>query len=62
MRKVIDYKIIKSSWGFDRFEKNVKDAIRDDWQPKGGIAIAVEHTPYNVIYMQAMVMYEDEDK
>lgn len=48
-RKVVDYKLISAVTGF---EDQVKKAIKEGWQPLGGVA------EYMATFSQAMVKYE----
>lgn len=58
--KIIDYKIIRSSYQ-DLLEEEVNKSIKEGWQPFGGVshtntASVQTSAPYNLA--QAMVKYE----
>jgi hypothetical protein len=54
-KKVIDYKTI-TSLDYKRFELSVKEAIRDNWVPQGGICVSLDEDK-DEFYYQAMVKY-----
>jgi hypothetical protein len=64
MSKIIDYTLVVSIDNSIEFEKQVVDAIKEGWQPIGGVAVTImtqptdpNNTPYQA-WVQAMVRYD----
>ena len=64
MTKITDYKVI-SEYGTDALSKKVMSAIRNGWQPLGGVSAFV-HTinsstgQTGQMFSQALVQYESD--
>jgi hypothetical protein len=63
MSKIIDYTLIISIEGGQDLESQVTDAITEEWQPIGGVAITeivlpIEPNQPKQAWIQAMVKYE----
>jgi hypothetical protein len=52
MKKITDYKLVTAS-DYQVLENSVKELLKMNWQPQGGVAFAVIPG-----YCQAMVLYE----
>jgi hypothetical protein len=63
MSKIMDYTIIISIEGSQDLESQVTDALAENWQPIGGVAITeivlpIEPNQTKQAWVQAMVKYE----
>jgi hypothetical protein len=60
MYVIKDYKVV-SEKGIADLEKHVKEAIKDGWQPFGGVSSFAVHNQSDgrgvMVYSQAMVIY-----
>jgi hypothetical protein len=52
MKKIKDYKLVTAD-NFQLFENSVKELLKSNWQPQGGVTFAAISG-----YCQAMVLYE----
>jgi hypothetical protein len=64
MSKIIDYTLIISIEGSQDLESQVSDALTENWQPIGGIAITeivlpIEPNQPKQAWVQAMIKYGD---
>ena len=57
-KKIIDYQLVQSEEPL-LLEEEVREALKLDWQPLGGISVVEENGLYT--FTQAMVVYEDDE-
>lgn len=57
--KIISYRLLSSSTA-SHLADTVNEFIKDGWVPHGGVAYGPETDACNVWYVQAMVIYEQE--
>lgn len=58
MMKIIDYTTVRGSSRYD-MEKEVRERIRNGWQPIGG-AVPCVYDAYNREWVQTMIKYEND--